>query len=309
MGAHTTVLLNEAVDALMARPDGNYIDGTFGRGGHSRRILQGLNAEGRLLGVDRDASAVTHASAEFNDPRFTMRRAAFSELPNLVRDMDWWQQVDGLLLDLGVSSPQLDQGERGFSFMRPGPLDMRMDDRQSLSAADWLAEASADDISRVLFDFGEERHARRIARAIVARREQGEPLQTTQALAELVAEAVPGYERGQHPATRSFQGIRIFINDELGELQRVLSGALDWLRIGGRLVVISFHSLEDRLVKRFFRDQARGQQLPRRLPVPGDTAQGVRLKLLSSAVRASPAEVSANPRARSAVMRVAERVA
>lgn len=311
MGAHTTVLLNEAVDALMARPDGNYIDGTFGRGGHSRRILQALSAEGRLLAVDRDAEAVAYAEAdaELSDSRFTMRRAAFSELPALVREQGWWQQVDGLLLDLGVSSPQLDQGERGFSFMRPGPLDMRMDNRQPLSAAEWLAEASAEDISRVLFDFGEERHARRIARAIVARREQGELLQTTQALAELVADAVPGHERGQHPATRTFQGIRIFINDELGELQRVLHGALDWLRIGGRLVIISFHSLEDRLVKRFFRDQARGVQLPRRLPVPGDTAQGVRLKLLSSAVRASAGEVAANPRARSAVMRVAERVA
>ncbi len=305
---HDTVLCEEAVDALMQDANGNYIDGTFGRGGHSRRILQRLGPHGHLLAVDRDAEAVAHAQATIHDPRFMISRSAFSGLPQLVQQHGWWEQVDGLLLDIGVSSPQIDQGERGFSFMRPGPLDMRMDDRQPLTAARWLAETGEDEMVRVIRDYGEERFARRIARAIVARRGV-QPLHTTQELAALVVETCPGYERGQHPATRTFQAIRIAVNDELGELQRVLGQSLDWLRIGGRLVVISFHSLEDRLVKHFFRDQARGQQLPRRLPVAGAATQGVRLKLVGGACKASEAEVRANPRARSAVMRVAERVA
>lgn len=288
--------------------NGNYIDGTFGRGGHSRRILQRLGPHGHLLAVDRDAEAVAHAQALLADARFEVCRSAFSELAERVRERGWWGQVDGLLLDIGVSSPQIDEAGRGFSFMRAGPLDMRMDSRQPLTAAIWLAEAPEQDIEQVLREYGEERHARRIAKAIVARRRE-QPLQTTTELAALVAEACPGYERGQHPATRTFQAIRIRINDELGELERVLGQSLDWLRIGGRLVVISFHSLEDRLVKRFFRDQARGAVLPRRLPVTGAATSGVRLKLHGSAIKASAAEVAANPRARSAIMRVAERVA
>lgn len=305
---HRSVLLDEAVDALMQNPDGNYIDGTFGRGGHSRAVLDRLSVGGHLLAIDRDAEAVAHARAALQDARFEIYRTAFSGLSALVRDRGWWQQVDGLLLDVGVSSPQIDAPERGFSFMRSGPLDMRMDTDQPLTAARWLAEADEDEITAVLRDYGEERFARRIARAILARRQQA-PLETTEALAALIAEVCPGYERGQHPATRTFQAIRIHVNDELGELQAALDGALDWLRVGGRLVVISFHSLEDRLVKRFFRDAARGEVLPRRLPVTGSGCHGARLKLIGSAVRASAVEVAANPRARSAIMRVAERVA
>lgn len=305
---HTTVLLDEAVDALMHNANGKYIDGTFGRGGHSRRILERLGKDGRLLAIDRDAAAVAHAQETIHDLRFVIERAAFSEVSRCAHAHGWQGHVDGVLLDIGVSSPQIDDAARGFSFMRSGPLDMRMDDRQPMTAARWLAESSEDEMTRVFREYGEEKYARRIARAIVARRDE-QPLQTTKALADLVAEVCPGYERGQHPATRVFQAIRIVVNDELGEIERALKAALDCLAVGGRLVVISFHSLEDRIVKRFFRDQARGAQLPRRLPVTGPATSGVRLKLHGSAIRPSANEIAANPRSRSAVMRVAEKVA
>ncbi|HEY9037021.1 MAG TPA: 16S rRNA (cytosine(1402)-N(4))-methyltransferase RsmH [Pseudomonadales bacterium] len=305
---HETVLLAEAVDALMHNTNGIYVDGTFGRGGHSRLILQRLGESGRLLAIDRDAAAVAHANETIEDARFEIERAAFSGIAECVQARGWFGDVDGVLLDIGVSSPQIDEASRGFSFMRSGPLDMRMDDRQPMTAARWLAESSAEDMARVFFEYGEEKFGRRIARAIVERRAE-QPLQTTKALADLVAEVCPGYERGQHPATRVFQAIRIAINDELGEIERALKASLECVAIGGRLVVISFHSLEDRIVKRFFRDQARGAQLPRRLPVTGAATSGVRLKLIGGAVKPSAAEIAANPRSRSAVMRVAEKVA
>jgi len=305
---HITVLRDEAVDAVMHNTNGKYIDGTFGRGGHSRRLLECLDEQGRLLAIDRDAAAISHAASTIHDDRFTIERAAFSSIADCARQHGWYGAVDGVLLDIGVSSPQIDEAARGFSFMREGPLDMRMDDRQPMTAARWLAETPEDEMTRVFREYGEEKFARRIARAIVARRAE-QPLQTTRELAELVVEVCPGYERGQHPATRVFQAVRIAINDELGEIERALNGALDCLAVGGRLVVISFHSLEDRIVKRFFRDQSRGEQLPKRLPVTGAATSGVRLKLVGAAVKPSADEVAANPRARSAIMRVAEKVA
>jgi 16S rRNA (cytosine1402-N4)-methyltransferase len=303
--AHVPVLLAEAIEALNIRPDGNYIDGTFGRGGHSERILAGLGADGRLLAFDKDAEAVAEARRRFgDDPRFAIVHGSFAGIAAVVRERGLAQRIDGLLLDLGVSSPQLDDPARGFSFLGDGPLDMRMDRSQGQSAAQWLAAADEEEIAAVLRDYGEERFARRIARAIGARR-QAAPLAGTRELAELVAQACPTRERHKHPATRTFQAIRIFINRELDELQAGLRDALEILARGARLVVISFHSLEDRIVKRFMRDAARGPQLPKGLPVRHSETQG-RLRVLGKAVTASAAELAANPRARSAVLRVAE---
>lgn len=253
---HTTVLLDEAVNGLNIRPDGVYIDGTFGRGGHSRLILSHLGPEGRLLAIDRDPQAVQAAQA-WRDSRFSIIHGPFSALAEYMEQRELSGRVDGILLDLGVSSPQLDDPSRGFSFMRDGPLDMRMDTTRGLSAADWLAQASAEDIAWVLKTFGEERFAKRIAQAIVEKNRQA-PMTRTHELAELIAAASPFREKHKHPATRSFQAIRIYINSELDELERALDGALGVLAPGGRLSVISFHSLEDRLVKRFIRDHSRG---------------------------------------------------
>jgi 16S rRNA (cytosine1402-N4)-methyltransferase len=305
---HTPVLLEESLEALAIKPDGTYVDGTFGRGGHARAVLARLGSAGRLLVLDRDPDAVTAARALADtEPRLAVEHAPFSRVGEVARRRGLLGAVDGLLLDLGVSSPQLDRPERGFSFMADGPLDMRMDTHGGETAAQWLARAREDEIARVLFEYGEERHSRRIARAIVhARREA--PLLDTRRLAELVAAASPSREPGKHPATRTFQAIRIHVNRELDELSACLGVVCELLAAGGRLVVISFHSLEDRIVKRFIRDEARGERLPRRLPV---TAREVhaRLRPVGRAVRPSKAETDANPRARSAVMRVAERLA
>lgn len=304
---HQTVLLNEAVDALVQDVDGFYVDGTFGRGGHSARILERLSEKGRLLGIDKDADAIAVAHERFaNEPRFEIAQGSFAALAELIEARGMTGKVQGLLLDLGVSSPQLDEAERGFSFLNDGPLDMRMDRSSGQSAAEWLATASETEIARVLKEYGEERFAKRMARALVnARAEQ--PITRTAQLAEIVKAANPAWEKGKHPATRAFQGIRIHVNNELSDLEAILSQALTVLAPGGRLVVISFHSLEDRLVKRFIRRQEKGQPLPAGLPVRDEQLDRT-LKSVGKTVRASDLEVGANVRSRSAIMRVAEKL-
>ncbi|MEM9301185.1 MAG: 16S rRNA (cytosine(1402)-N(4))-methyltransferase RsmH [Pseudomonadota bacterium] len=302
---HRPVLLEEAVAGLAIRPDGRYVDGTYGRGGHASRILEALGPDGRLLAIDRDPTAIAAARERWaGEPRFAIFRGNFSELRAAVAEAGW-SGVDGLLLDLGVSSPQLDTAERGFSFQADGPLDMRMDTTRGETAAEWLAAVSGETLERVLRDYGEERYARRIVRAILAAREE-EPITTTGRLATLVAAAVPTREVGKHPATRTFQAIRIAVNDELGAVESALAAALDVLRPGGRLSVISFHSLEDRIVKRFIRDQSSRPAGNRRLPVPVETA-APRLARIGKAIKPTREECEANPRARSAVLRLAER--
>jgi len=305
---HAPVLLEEALEGLAIRAAGHYLDATLGRGGHAAAILERLGGAGRLLVVDRDPEAIRAGERRFfGDRRVSIVRGNFSELERIAREAGFDAGFDGMLLDVGVSSPQLDDPARGFSFMREGPLDMRMDPDSGSSAAQWLAHATERDIVRVLRDYGEERHARRIARAIVAARE-AEPIETTRRLAEVIAGAVPGREPGKHPATRSFQAIRIFINDELAELDAALEASLVLLKPGGRLCVISFHSLEDRRVKRFMRRQAETTEPWRGLPeVPAHARP--KMALVGKARRAGEAEVAANPRARSAVLRAAERVA
>lgn len=301
------MLLREAVDALVTEPEGVYVDGTFGRGGHSRAVLEKLGTEGRLLAVDKDPLAIAAAEeVAQGEGRFDFYHGSFAQLPHQLRRLGI-TAVDGVLLDLGVSSPQLDNGERGFSFLHDGPLDMRMDTSSGETAAEWLDAAREEDIAAVLKDYGEERFARRIAAAIVAARKVS-PIETTAALAKVVSEAHPRWEKHKHPATRAFQAIRIKVNGELDDLEAFLNGALDMLRVGGRLVVISFHSLEDRLVKRYMRDMSRGEALPRGLPVK-ESALNRRMRLVGKAVRASAGEVELNPRARSAVMRIAEKIA
>ncbi|KFF67638.1 16S rRNA methyltransferase [Pectobacterium brasiliense] len=306
---HTTVLLDEAVNGLNIRSGGIYIDGTFGRGGHSRLILSQLGPEGRLLAIDRDPQAI-EAAKVIDDPRFSIIHGPFSAMAEYVAELGLTGQIDGVLLDLGVSSPQLDDPERGFSFMRDGPLDMRMDPTRGLSAAEWLMKAEADDIVWVLKTFGEERFAKRIARAIVERNRL-DPMTRTKELAELIAAASPIREKHKHPATRSFQAIRIYINSELEEIERALEGALSVLAPQGRLSVISFHSLEDRIVKRFIRHQSRGPQVPAGLPLTEEQLRsqgGQTLKAVGKKLMPSEAEVAENPRARSSVLRFAERL-
>lgn len=310
MTEHLTVLKDQAVEALLWEPSGYYVDGTFGRGGHSRAVLAGLGDQGRLLGIDKDPQAILQGVALMEeDPRFAIAQGSFAEFKSLagasrLGDPDGFS---GVLLDLGVSSPQLDQAERGFSFLRDGALDMRMDTSQGQSAAQWLATAKDSEIAAVLKEYGEERFAKRIARAIVEAREE-RPITTTLQLAKIVTEANPAWEKHKHPATRAFQGIRIHINNELGDLEDLLARVVDSLAVGGRLVVISFHSLEDRLVKRFMRRQAKGDDLPSYLPVT-ESQRNCRMKLIGKAIKASAEEVAQNPRARSAVMRVAEKIA
>lgn len=304
---HWPVLLDEAVSALVMDPNGIYVDGTFGRGGHSRAILARLGPAGRLIGIDRDPEAL-HAGrvlAEV-DRRFVIAQGRFGAIGELLARLEIRVPLSGILLDLGVSSPQLDTAGRGFSFAVAGPLDLRMDPGAGESAAHWLAQAREAEIARVLQDFGEERYARRIARAIVATRGQ-EPLTITTQLAALVARVVPTREPGQHPATRTFQALRIQVNDELGEIEQCLRQTCDLLKGAGRLVVISFHSLEDRIVKRFMRRESLGPTLPKRLPVTATESPG-RLRILGKPIRPAAAEIAANPRARSALMRVAERL-
>lgn len=304
---HQPVLCAEVLAALNLRPAGCYLDATFGRGGHAAAILAALGPAGRLLALDRDPAAERCALIRFGaEARFAFVRGAFGRLAEIVAERGLEGRLDGVLLDLGVSSPQLDEPTRGFSFGRDGPLDMRMDPDTGISAAEWLARVSEPDLARVLAEFGEERFHRRIARALAAARQQA-PITTTTRLADLVAAAVPTREPGQHPATRAFQAIRIAINDELGELRAALPQAMRVLAPSGRLVVISFHSLEDRVVKRFMREQARGREWPLDLPVQGGP-EGMTLRLIGRAIRPGAVEVAANPRARSAVLRVAERL-
>ena len=304
---HRSVLLDQAVDYLVTDGSGRYVDATFGRGGHSRLILGRLSADGTLLGIDKDPQAITVAKElAAADSRFCWYHGSFAELDQALVAQGW-PQANGVLMDLGVSSPQLDDASRGFSFMRDGPLDMRMNPEQSPSAAEWLAGAEEHDIANVIFQYGEERFSRRIARLIVERRQEA-PLETTRQLAALVAEAVPKKEKHKHPATRTFQAIRIFINRELEDLEIGLREAVDRLAPGGRLVVISFHSLEDRLVKRFMRDLARGPKIPKGVPVTADQEQSG-YRLVGKAFKASGQEIEDNVRARSAVMRVLERKA
>ena len=301
--SHKTVLLREAVSALNIKTDGIYVDGTFGRGGHSREVLSRLGRNGRVIALDRDPQAVA-AAAQLRDARLTVRRARFSALTAVLRELAV-ERVDGVLLDLGVSSPQLDQAQRGFSFRKDGPLDMRMDPESGPSAADWLMQASEKEIGEVIRNYGEERFAKQIARAIVKARSQ-HPLERTGELAEIVAKAVPSREPRQDPATRTFQAIRIFINQELEELEMTLPQTVACLNPGARLVVISFHSLEDRIVKRFMVKLAR-PEVPRRLPLRESEMPKGDLELVGKPVRANEREIAENPRARSAIMRVAQR--
>lgn len=302
--SHRTVLLDEAVEALAIRPDGVYVDCTYGRGGHSRLILSRLGASGRLISFDRDLAAIADAAA-IDDSRFTIVHAGFSALDEQLARLGV-DRLDGVLMDLGVSSPQIDEAARGFSFRFDAPLDMRMDQSRGTTAAQWLASAERADIAEVIKDYGEERFAKQIANAIVAAREQA-PIDSTRQLAQIVARVVRTREPGQDPATRTFQAIRIFINRELEELSLTLPQALARLKPGGRLSVIAFHSLEDRIVKRYLADAATADKLPSRLPVRAADIGEAPLKLIGKPIRASADEVAANPRARSAILRIAER--
>jgi 16S rRNA (cytosine1402-N4)-methyltransferase len=304
---HLSVLLREAVDALVTDADGIYVDGTFGRGGHSRAVLARLSPRGRLVAIDRDPEAVASAADDAQlagDPRFTIRHAPFSEMAATLAALGI-DTVHGVLLDIGVSSPQIDDPARGFSFRFDGPLDMRMDTTRGESAAEFLARAEERHIAEVIRDYGEERFALQVAKALVARRESGRPVRTTAELADVVARAVKTREAGQNPATRTFQALRIFVNAELAELEQALSSALALLAPGGRLVVISFHSLEDRIVKTFIARESKAE-VERRAPFAAP--RPTRLRAIAR-VRPGAAEEAGNPRARSAVMRVAERTA
>lgn len=305
---HISVLLGEAIDGLAIKPDGTYIDCTFGRGGHSGLILNNLNDNGRLVAIDRDPTAIAAAKKYADDPRFQIVHNGFAELASIASELSLTDKVDGILLDLGVSSPQLDDASRGFSFMKDGPLDMRMDTSKGQTAAEWIAKADVEDITWVLRTFGEEKHAWRIANAIVEAREE-QDIVTTSQLAKIIATAAPQREIKKHPATRSFQAIRIYINSELEQIEAVLNASLDVLKAGGRLVVISFHSLEDRMVKQFMKKQSQGKQVPRGLPVSEQELQkGKKLSLVGRKQKPSKSEVEENVRSRSSVLRVAERL-
>ncbi|KPX33717.1 MULTISPECIES: 16S rRNA (cytosine(1402)-N(4))-methyltransferase RsmH [Pseudomonas syringae group] len=306
---HITVLLEEAVEALAVRADGCYLDGTFGRGGHSRLILSHLGPDGRLLGFDKDPQAIATGQAlAAEDGRFVIVQRSFAELGSEALERNLAGKVSGILLDLGVSSPQLDDPERGFSFMNDGPLDMRMDPTRGVSAAEFIASAPAEEIARVFKEYGEERFAKRMANAVVQRREI-QPFERTADLAEVLKVANPAWEKGKNPATRAFQGLRIYVNNELGDLEAGLEAAMEALEVGGRLVVISFHSLEDRIVKLFMRKLAKGEadNMPRNLPIQYKAFEP-KIKIHGKAQFASDTETKANPRSRSAVMRVAEKL-
>lgn len=306
---HLPVLYEESLQELKIQPDGHYVDCTFGRGGHSQGILAQLGEKGRLLAFDRDLDAVnsTLAKTMSKDPKFTLHHGCFSDLETVVTKHGWLGRVNGVLMDLGVSSPQLDDSSRGFSFLRDGPLDMRMDTSKGVSAAEWLAQVDEKYLVSILFEYGEERFARRIAKAIIEKR-QISPVKTTHELARLIETVIPKREKNKHPATRSFQAIRIEINNELEEIKTGLQQALNILSPKGKLVVISFHSLEDRIVKRFIRNESGRKFNPGRLPIKeADIEQGV-LKKMGKPIKATQLELQKNPRARSAVMRVAERV-
>lgn len=306
---HLTVLLNEACAQLAVRPDGCYVDGTFGRGGHSRLLLSQLGASGQLLGFDKDPQAIAEGQAlQQADSRFSIVQRSFAELADEAATRQLHGRLDGVLLDLGVSSPQLDDAARGFSFLHDGPLDMRMNPHAGISCAQYLTQVGEDELARVFKEYGEERFAKRMAQAVVQRRALA-PFTRTADLAQVLTDANPAWEKGKHPATRAFQALRIAINNELGDLEQGLAAALEALAVGGRLVVISFHSLEDRIVKQFMKRAAKGEadRLPRDLPIIPKAFEP-RLKLLGKPIYASEAELRANPRARSAVMRVAEKL-
>ncbi len=301
-------MLEETIQHLIINKNGKYVDCTFGRGGHSSRILQALEGSGKLLALDRDKLAIESEQAKslLQDQRFILKHQPFSQLQNVVTQLDWVGLVDGVFMDLGVSSPQLDEAQRGFSFLHDGPLDMRMDNTAGISASQWLQEVSEIDLIKVLFEFGEERFARRIANAVIEQRKE-QPIATTRQLAALIEKAVPVRDKHKHPATRSFQAIRIAINHELDELATVLQDAVNILKPGGRLVVISFHSLEDRIVKRFIRNESRPKQNIGKLPIKEVDIDKGRLKKIGKAFRASRQEVANNIRSRSAILRVAEK--
>jgi 16S rRNA (cytosine1402-N4)-methyltransferase len=304
---HITVLLNEAVDALNRNPSGTYIDGTFGRGGHSKKILSKLGEAGRLFAMDRDLAAVEVGKA-IKDARFKIEHRHFSEINQLVINNNL-THVDGILLDLGISSPQIDEGDRGFSFRFDGPLDMRMDQTRGKTVAELLAAISEQQLGEVIKHYGEERFAKQVARAIIKERTDGRAITTTGQLAKVVASAIPKVEPGQNPATRTFQALRIYVNQELEELSLILPKCLDLLAVGGRLVVISFHSLEDRIVKRFISSEENRDDLPSNFPIKAKDLPQSRLKMVGKAIKPSADEIKLNVRARSAVMRVAERTA
>jgi 16S rRNA (cytosine1402-N4)-methyltransferase len=309
MSLHQSVLYRETLEQLLIKPDGIYLDCTFGRGGHCSGILSELNDKGRLLALDRDPDAIHSAEAKQlqKDKRFSLHHESFANLDSVLNTFGYMGQINGILMDLGVSSPQLDNGERGFSFLREGPLDMRMDTTQKLSAKDYLAQVEEKTLAKVLFEYGEERFSRQIAHAIVDRR-QSEPLETTQELVKLIEDTVPFREKHKHPATRTFQALRIEINQELQEIEKALQQSLKALGAGGRLVVISFHSLEDRIVKRFIRHESGRKFNPGRLPLKEqDIAKG-ELTKIGKSIRADQDELARNPRARSAIMRVAEKI-
>lgn len=305
---HVSVLLEESIAALATDPQGTYIDATFGRGGHTRSLLNRLGDKARVIALDQDPDAIAAAKSFDNDPRFRIIHTPFSRLQQVIDELQLNHQVTGILFDLGVSSPQLDDAERGFSFMRDGPLDMRMNTHSGETAAQWLNRADKDDISWVLKEYGEERFARRIASAIVMDREKT-PFTRTRQLAEMIARVSPTKDKHKHPATRTFQAIRIHVNRELEQIEQALEGSLSGLKPDGRLVVISFHSLEDRLVKRFIRKHSEGKQLPPGLPVTeAERNKDRMLEKVGKAIKPSKAEVDANPRARSSVLRIARRV-
>lgn len=308
VSAHTSVLLKESIDSLDIKPDGLYVDATFGRGGHSRAILQCLGDRGRLIASDRDTAAIDAAKSLLADKRFSIHHRPFAELEGLMDGLGFSGEIDGVLMDIGVSSPQLDEAQRGFSFQQDGPLDMRMDTTSGQSAAQWLNTASLDDITHVLKRLGEEKFGKRIAHAVLEYRAQ-KPLETTAEFAKLIDQAVPVKDKFKHPATRSFQGVRIFINGELEQLEQGLLAATRVLKSGGRLVVISFHSLEDRMVKRFIKEQSSGTVYPSRLPVlQSELDKGKVLAPIGKAIKPSAQEVSANRRSRSSVLRVAQKL-
>ncbi len=304
---HKPVLLRESIDALSIDPKGIYVDGTFGRGGHSQAILEQLNEAGRLIAFDKDPQAIATAEEKYADePRFSIYHGSFAELESYLTTQNLCGKIDGILLDLGVSSPQLDDPERGFSFQQSGPLDMRMNDQVGINASQWINKAKEEDIASVLYEYGEERYSRRIAKAIVWARKD-EPINDTKQLAEIIKQAHPRWEKKKHPATRSFQGIRIFINNELNDLDQCLLQSYRCLTQNGRLAVISFHSLEDRKVKQFFKQMAEGDKLPPDIPII-EADINRKMKLVGKKLKAGKEELMHNPRARSAVLRVAKKL-
>lgn len=304
---HTSVLLQECLDGLAIKPDGIYIDATFGRGGHSGEILSQLGEQGRLIAFDRDPQAIEAAKRFADDERFTIVHSPFADMADVIESMSLTGEIDGVLMDLGVSSPQLDDAERGFSFLRDGPLDMRMDTSRGQSAAEWLAEADEQDITQVIKEFGEEKFGKRIAHAIVNERKVN-PITRTSELVRIIDQAMPVKDKFKHPATRTFQGIRIYINAELEQLRVGLKAATAILKPKGRLAVISFHSLEDRLVKRFMKEQSKGKAVPHGLPLTQQEIDADKvLSLIGKAIKPGEDELAVNVRSRSAVLRVAEK--